>query len=206
MGANSAQVRLGLPDPQQGLCSTALSHTCCCSCRLKLFNLPVIHHQHKCSPNIDESMQSKEVTRLNSIYGNILKNNNVEQLEGKAYIKDEHTVQVLHPESGEVLKELTTKNILIAVGGGPARLNVPGGEHTMTSDEALSLPEQPKTIAIIGAGYIAVEFAGIFAGFGSAVHLFYRKDLPLTSTIPSLLPGLVLGIPWYHSFSHFMYA
>lgn len=124
--------------------------------------------------------KTKEVTRLNGIYGNILKNNNVEQIEGKAYIKDEHTVQVLHPESGEVLRELTTKNILIAVGGGPARLNIPGGEHTITSDEALSLPEQPKRIAIIGAGYIAVEFAGIFAGFGSEVHLFFRKDLPLT--------------------------
>ena len=132
-------------------------------------------------------VQTKEVTRLNSIYGNILKNNNVEQIEGKAYIKDEHTVQVLHPESGEVLRELTTKNILIAVGGGPARLNIPGGEHTITSDEALSLPEQPKRIAIIGAGYIAVEFAGIFAGFGSEVHLFFRKDLPLTSTTPLLL-------------------
>ena len=94
------------------------------------------------------------MTRLNGIYGNILKNNNVEAIEGKAYIKDKNTVQVLHPQSGEVLRELKTKNILIAVGGGPARLNIPGGEHTITSDEALSLPEQPKRIAIIGAGYI----------------------------------------------------
>lgn len=122
------------------------------------------------------------MSRLNSIYGNILKNNGVEQIEGKAYIKDENTVQVLNPETKEVVRELKTKNILIAVGGGPARLNIPGGEHTITSDEALSLPEQPKRIAIIGAGYIAVEFAGIFAGFGSEVHLFFRKDLPLTST------------------------
>jgi glutathione reductase (NADPH) len=132
-------------------------------------------------------LQSKEVSRLNSIYGNILKNNNVEHIEGKAHVKDQHTVQVLHPESGEVLRELTAKNILVAVGGKPQRLNIPGAEHTITSDEALALPEQPKRIAIYGAGYIAVEFAGIFAGFGTDVHLFYRKNLPLTSMSSSLI-------------------
>lgn len=146
------------------------------------------------SPSL--TFQAKEVSRLNSIYGNILKNNNVEHIEGKAFIKDEHTVQVLHPETKEVLQELKAKNILISVGGGPARLNVPGGELTITSDEALALPEQPKKIAIIGAGYIAVEFAGIFAGFGTEVHLFYRKELPLTSMLLSpfvaLLPRSLL--------------
>jgi hypothetical protein len=96
-------------------------------------------------------------------------------------------VQVLNPSTGAIERELTAKNILIAVGGGPKRLGIPGGDLTITSDEALSLPEQPKKIAVIGAGYIAVEFANIFAGFGSDVHLFYRKPLPLTSMSPLLL-------------------
>ena len=102
-------------------------------------------------------------------------------MEGRAYIKDAHTVQIFHPESNELLREMTCKNILIAVGGTPQRLSIPGSELTITSDEALALPKQPKTIAIIGAGYIAVEFAGIFSGIGTDVHLFYRKPLPLTS-------------------------
>lgn len=125
-------------------------------------------------------LQGKEIQRLNNIYKNILKNNGVEHVEGRAYMKDAHTVQVFGPD-GQVIREMTAANILVAVGGQPHRLGVPGTEHTITSDEALSLPEQPKRIAIIGAGYIAVEFAGIFAGFGTEVHLFYRKDLPLTS-------------------------
>lgn len=125
-------------------------------------------------------LQGKEIQRLNNIYKNILKNNNVEHVEGRAYVKDAHTIQVFGPD-GQVIREMTAANILVAVGGQPHRLGIPGSEHTITSDEALSLEEQPKRIAILGAGYIAVEFAGIFAGFGSDVHLFYRKDLPLTS-------------------------
>eukprot|EP00892_Ulva_mutabilis_P003423 jgi/Ulvmu1/1452/UM011_0182.1 len=123
--------------------------------------------------------KGKEIQRLNNIYKNILKNNGVEHVEGRAYMKDAHTVQVFDAD-GQMIREMTASNILVAVGGQPHRLGVPGSEHTITSDEALSLSEQPKRIAIIGAGYIAVEFAGIFAGFGSEVHLFYRKDLPLT--------------------------
>ena len=138
------------------------------------------------------SVQGKEIQRLNNIYKNILKNNNVEHVEGRAYMKDAHTVQVFGPDD-QVIREMTAANILVAVGGQPHRLGIPGSEHTITSDEALSLPEQPQRIAILGAGYIAVEFAGIFAGFGSDVHLFYRKDLPLTSA-----PSTPLRLPTPH--------
>ncbi len=74
---------------------------------------------------------------------------------------------------------LRAKHILVATGGRPARLEIPGQELAITSDEALVLEKLPKKIVIVGAGYIAVEFAGIFAGFGAEVHLVYRRDLPL---------------------------
>ena len=71
------------------------------------------------------------------------------------------------------------KNILIAVGGKPQKLSIPGAEHCITSDEALELEECPKKVVVLGGGYIALEFAGIFKRFGSDVHVVYRADLPL---------------------------
>jgi pyruvate/2-oxoglutarate dehydrogenase complex dihydrolipoamide dehydrogenase (E3) component len=198
MGARPTQVCLESFSPEQGAPSRHASLRNFHGLRLISLAAYIVYHEaalrgcarQLCSGHKPDGlllrMQSKEVSRLNGIYGNILKNNGVEHVEGRAHIKDAHTVQVLHPTSGELLREMTAANILIAVGGCPHRLNVPGAEHTITSDEALALPEQPKRIAIVGAGYIAVEFAGIFSGFGSDVHLFYRKDLPLTS---APLPG-----------------
>lgn len=75
--------------------------------------------------------------------------------------------------------QLRAKNILIATGGHAVKLNIPGVEHSITSDEALVLEEIAQhSIAIIGGGYIAVEFAGIFNGLGAQVHLMYRADFP----------------------------
>lgn len=139
-----------------------------------------------------DAFQGKEITRLNNIYGSILKNNNVEHVEGRAFIKDAHTIQVCKPGTDKVLRELSAKNILLALGGSPHRLDIPGAEFTITSDEALALEEQPKSVAIIGGGYIAVEFSGIFSGVGTEVHLMYRKDLPLTSAAHSRLRGCEL--------------
>ena len=74
---------------------------------------------------------------------------------------------------------ITAKRILIAVGGWPFVPDVPGAEHCITSNEALELPQRPDRVVIVGSGFIAVEFAGIFSAFGSAVDLVYRADLPL---------------------------
>ena len=74
---------------------------------------------------------------------------------------------------------LQTKNILIAVGGKPTRLPIPGAELCITSDEALELSDQPKKITVLGGGYIALEFSGIFQRFGSEVHTVFRQPLPL---------------------------
>ncbi|KAG2453963.1 hypothetical protein HYH02_001010 [Chlamydomonas schloesseri] len=76
-------------------------------------------------------------------------------------------------------KRYRAKNILIAVGGKPHKLDIPGAELCITSDEALELPECPKKVAVLGSGYIAVEFAGIFSRFGAEVHTVYRQPLPL---------------------------
>lgn len=113
--------------------------------------------------------KNSELDRLNQIYLNILKNNNVDLKQGRAVLIDDHTVEV----GGE---RLTTENILIAVGGWPNLPRIPGIENAITSNEALELPSLPKKVVIVGGGYIAVEFAGIFSGFGSAVTEIIRGE------------------------------
>jgi len=120
------------------------------------------------------SAKNAEVTRLNSVYNGLLSNAGVTHIEGYARIVDQHTVEV-----GD--KRYTAKNILVATGNRAVKLDIPGKDlpGVITSDEALSLPQQPKKIAILGGGYIAVEFAGFFHGYGTEVHIFFRADLPL---------------------------
>jgi glutathione reductase (NADPH) len=83
-------------------------------------------------------------------------------------IVDPHTVSV----NG---KFYTARNILIAVGGQPSMPNIQGIELVIDSDAALDLPSRPDKIAIVGGGYIALEFAGIFNGLKSYVHVFIRQ-------------------------------
>jgi len=124
------------------------------------------------------SKKAAEVTRLNGVYNNLLKNAGVNLIEGRAKLVDTNTVEVTAPGGGKRL--LKGKNILIAVGGQAVKLDIPGAEHGITSDEALALENFPTNeIVILGGGYIAVEFAGIFAGMGAKVHLVYRQPLPL---------------------------
>jgi len=118
--------------------------------------------------------KNAEVTRLNGIYKGILSGSDVEHFEGYARVVDPHTVEV----DG---KKFTTKYICVATGSRATKLNIPGADlpGVLTSDEALDLPEQPKKMLIIGGGFIAVEFAGYFHGYGTEVHLAYRADKPL---------------------------
>jgi len=74
-----------------------------------------------------------------------------------------------------VLTHMQAKNILIAVGGRATKLTIPGAEHAIISDDILDLPELPKKLAIVGGGYIALEFAGIYNNFGSETHVVYRQ-------------------------------
>lgn len=114
--------------------------------------------------------KNREIQRLNSIYGNLLENANVELIEGRATILDPHTIQVNN-------QQYTAEKILIATGGIPFVPDFPGSELTITSNEAFYLDALPEQIIIVGGGYIAVEFAGIFNGLGVETHLVYRGPL-----------------------------
>ncbi len=110
-----------------------------------------------------------EIDRLNGIYHTILSNNNVELFESRAEIIDKNTLKV-----GD--KTVTAKYILIATGGTPMMPDVPGIEHAISSNEAFHLDEMPKRVIVVGGGYIAVEFAGIFNGLGADVVQLYRGE------------------------------
>ena len=112
----------------------------------------------------------KEVDRLNTVYLRLLEGAGVKLHMGRGRLMDRHTIQV-----GE--ETVTAEKILIATGGQPVVPEIPGREFAVTSNEAFHLPDPlPKRIAIVGAGYIAVEFAGIFNGLGSHVDLVLRRD------------------------------
>lgn len=115
-----------------------------------------------------------EIARLSGIYAANLGKAGVDLVHGRAILKDRNTVQILTKE-GAVDREITADRILIATGGRPwMPEQLPGIEHAITSEEAFHLPELPKRILIAGGGYIAVEFAGIFAGLGVETTLIYR--------------------------------
>jgi glutathione reductase (NADPH) len=113
--------------------------------------------------------KNKELDRLEQIYVNMLKNSAVEIIEGRGALVDPHTVEVAG-------RAYTAENILIATGGHPTVPAIPGIEHVISSNEALDLPKLPRRIIIVGGGYIAVEFAGIFRGFGCEVVEMIRRE------------------------------
>ena len=114
-----------------------------------------------------------ELDRLEGIYRSLLDNAGVELIEGRGTVTGPNSVSV----NG---REITAERILVATGGWPQIPDVPGlGDHAITSNEALDLPVRPDSVLVYGAGYIAVEFASIFNGFGIDTHLVYRGDLPL---------------------------
>ena len=110
-----------------------------------------------------------EIARLEGIYRTLLEAAGVTLIEGRATLADRHTVQV-----GE--RRWTAAHILIATGGRPVRPEVPGSGFAITSDEAFQLPELPARVLIVGGGFIAMEFAGIFHGLGAEVTLAYRGE------------------------------
>ena len=113
-----------------------------------------------------------EIARLNRIYERLLQGAGVTMFEAYARLKDPHTLDL----AGRIV---TAARIVIATGGSPVRPNIPGAESGIGSDQAFHLPHLPRRVTIIGGGYIAVEFAGIFHGLGAEVHLATRQALPL---------------------------
>jgi len=114
--------------------------------------------------------KKREIGRLNGIYGNLLTNSGCELINGRARVTGPNSVQV-----GE--REYTAQRILVAVGGWPQLPEIPGAELAITSNEVFDLDSFPERIMVVGGGYIAVEFAGIFAGLGAQTELVYRGDL-----------------------------
>ena len=115
--------------------------------------------------------KDKEIGRLETVYGSLLDKSGVKVVKSRATLADAHTVQVAGGD------RVRAAYVLISTGGTPSFGNpIPGIEHAISSNEAFHLPALPHRIVIQGGGYIAVEFAGIFAGLGSQVTLIYRGE------------------------------
>ncbi|HEY9608195.1 glutathione-disulfide reductase [Allocoleopsis sp.] len=130
---------------------------------------------------------NKELERLNGVYQRMIDNAGVELINGYAKFLDPHTLEIND-------RKITANKILIAVGGHPYKPDIPGIEHAIISDDMFRLQEQPKHIAIIGTGYIGVEFACIMNGLGSKVTLLDRNDLILRGFDDDLRAGIQEGM------------
>ncbi|MCE5165173.1 Glutathione reductase [Plesiomonas shigelloides] len=124
------------------------------------------------------------IDRIHQSYERVLGNNKVDVIQGFARFVDAHTVEV----NGE---QITADHILIATGGYPTRPAIPGAEYGIDSDGFFALRELPKRVAVVGAGYIAVEIAGVMHALGAETHLVVRKHAPLRSFDPMLVDTLL---------------
>ncbi|WP_217512918.1 glutathione-disulfide reductase [Vibrio metschnikovii] len=123
------------------------------------------------------------IGRIHQSYDRVLGNNKVHVIRGFARFIDAKTIEV----EG---KHYTADHILIAVGGRPTIPNIPGAEYGIDSNGFFELTEQPKRVAVVGAGYIAVEIAGVLHALGTETHLFVRKESPLRSFDPMIIDTL----------------
>ena len=128
--------------------------------------------------------RSAYIDRIHTSYENVLGKNKVDVIKGFARFVDGHTVEV----NGETI---TADHILIATGGRPSHPSIPGAEYGIDSDGFFALEALPERTAVVGAGYIAVELAGVLNALGSKTHLFVRKHAPLRSFDPLLTETLV---------------
>jgi glutathione reductase (NADPH) len=116
--------------------------------------------------------KDEEINRLEGLYQKGLAGNKADVINSRAELRGKHEIYL-----NELGKAVTAERILIAVGGTPSRnAGIEGQELCISSDEVFDLKDQPKSIVIAGGGYIAVEFACIFAGLGSKVTLVYRGE------------------------------
>ncbi|HEY5949475.1 MAG TPA: FAD-dependent oxidoreductase [Kofleriaceae bacterium] len=128
--------------------------------------------------------KDRELARLEAAYASRLERAGVRLLRGRAQLVDEHTIEI----NGE---RIAAAHVLVATGGHPKR---PASGKYITSDEAFELKELPKRIAILGAGYIGIEFAHIFRGFGADVSLVHRGEHVLRGFDPELAAEVELGL------------
>ena len=124
--------------------------------------------------NFIKQARDSYIVRLNGIYGKNLANSNIEIINGFGSFSGPNEVTV-----GK--EKFTADHILIAVGGKPFMPNIPGIEHCISSDGFFGLENQPKSVAVIGGGYIGVELAGVFHHLGTKTDWFVRENRPLKS-------------------------
>ena len=114
--------------------------------------------------------KNREIARLNGVYGDLLTGAGAKIIDGRAVLVDAHMVMV-------GAERLTAEYLLIATGSWPVVPSIPGAEHAITSNEAFFLKQLPQSVILVGGGYIAAEFAGIFHGLGVKVTQLYRGSL-----------------------------
>ncbi|KAL1408258.1 Glutathione reductase [Vanrija albida] len=134
------------------------------------------------------------IHRLNGIYDRNLNNDKVDYHEGFASFVDKNTLNIKQHDGSSY--QVKAKKIVVAVGGQPSVPSddeIPGASLGINSDGFFDIDQQPKRVAVVGAGYIAVELAGIFNGLGSETHLLIRYDSVLRTFDPILSDTLV---PW----------
>ena len=124
------------------------------------------------------------IDRIHTSYDNVLGKNKVDVIRGFATFVDAHSVEV----NGEII---TADHILIATGGRPSHPSIPGAEYGIDSDGFFALPGLPKRVAVVGAGYIAIEIAGVVKALGAETHLFVRKHAPLRNFDPLIVDTLL---------------
>ena len=124
------------------------------------------------------------IDRARSSYDGSFKRNGVDLIEGRAHFVDSHTVSV----NGELIR---AKHIVIATGARPSIPTIPGAELGGSSDDVFAWEQLPDSVAILGAGYIAVELAGVLHALGVKTDLFVRRDRPLRGFDSYIVEGLV---------------
>lgn len=131
--------------------------------------------------------KSAEIKRLNAVYQSLLQESGVDIVSGHAALQDGNTVDI----NGSTYQ---AQHILLATGGEPVRPPLPGAEHAALSDDLFYLSEFPRRVIMVGGGYIALEFAGIFNGLGARTTLCYRADLPMRGLDSDMRQRLADGI------------
>ncbi len=149
------------------------------------FDVTVNHFDYS---KLVESRQAY-IGRIHTSYNNVLAKNNVDVIRGFAKFVNKNTVEVALADGG--VEQVTADHILIATGGRPSRPAIKGAEYGIDSDGVFALNDVPKRVAVVGAGYIAVELAGVLNSLGAETHLFVRQHAPLRNFDPLIVETLL---------------
>ena len=129
------------------------------------------------------------IHRIHASYNSVLAKNNVDVLNGFGRFVNKNTLEITLPDGAK--QQVTADHILIATGGRPHRPAIEGQKYGIDSDGVFELTELPKRVAVVGAGYIAVELAGVLNSLGAETHLVFRRHAPMRNQDPLIVETLV---------------